>query len=290
MSSTTSTMMLRPMGLLEIVDQTFRLYRRNFGVLFGIAAVVYVPWGVLQGIPILNVFAGLLLTPFALVTGAALTKAVSDRYLGRESSVGDAYRYIGRRFWALVFTMILAYLLVVAGLILLVIPGIVFGFWIALTAQVFVIEDKHYGQAIWRSKFLIGQGTWAELIVLGLLVGILSLIIQGVLGALIGASVFADPAEGGVMPIHAAVLFGLVQALVMPLGQIATVLLYYDSRIRKEGFDLQMLAQEMGAALPPVPEQPSEPTTTAAGPPPGPPPPPAEPTPPPGAGTHQGDA
>jgi hypothetical protein len=54
-------------------------------------------------------------------------------------------------------------------------------------------------------------------------------------------------------------VLGLVQALVLPIGQVATTLLYYDSRIRKEGFDLEMLAKEMGMALPPIgiPGQPS---------------------------------
>jgi hypothetical protein len=290
MSSATSTVMLRPMGLLEIVDQTFRLYRRHFGVFFGIAAVVYVPWGVLQSIPVVNVLSGLLLTPFALVAGAALTKAVSDRYLGEQLSIGEAYRYIGRRFWPLVFTMILAYLMVLGGFILLIIPGIIFTFWVMLTAQVFVIEDKRYSQAIWRSKFLIGQGTWARLFVVGLSVGALTLIIQFVLMAVVGFSMFAGTSETGVMPIHVAILSGLIQALVLPLGQIATVLLYYDSRIRKEGFDLQMLAREMGVALPGPSGEPGEPTTTA-----GPttqtpaaaPPPPAEPTSPPSTGTDQ---
>lgn len=250
MSSASGAMMLRPMGLLEIVDETFRLYRRHFAVFFGIAAVIYVPWGVLQGVPGVAALAGLLLAPFMLVAQSALTKAVSDRYLGTPLSVGEAYRYIGRRFWPLVLTMLLAYLMVLAGLLLLIIPGIIFSFWIALTAQVFVIEDKRYSQAIWRSKFLIGQGTWAELIVLMLIIGLLTMVIQFVLGALVGTSMLGINQEEVGMPMHAAILFGLLEALAMPLSQIATVLLYYDSRIRKEGFDIQILAKEMGVTLP----------------------------------------
>jgi hypothetical protein len=45
---------------------------------------------------------------------------------------------------------------------------------------------------------------------------------------------------------------GLAQSLVFPLTLVATVLLYYDSRIRKEGFDLEVLAQEMGSGPPPT--------------------------------------
>ena len=37
------------------------------------------------------------------------------------------------------------------------------------------------------------------------------------------------------------------QILVAPIGATAYILLYYDLRIRKEGFDLQMLASSIGS-------------------------------------------
>ncbi|HOX37427.1 MAG TPA: hypothetical protein PL033_05495 [Candidatus Brocadiia bacterium] len=46
-------------------------------------------------------------------------------------------------------------------------------------------------------------------------------------------------------------LLGMLgSALVQPLGIAATVLFYYDLRVRTEGFDLDLLAKEMGAASP----------------------------------------
>jgi hypothetical protein len=39
----------------------------------------------------------------------------------------------------------------------------------------------------------------------------------------------------------------LGQILAIPISTAASILLYYDLRIRKEGFDLQMLAQSMTA-------------------------------------------
>jgi hypothetical protein len=235
------------MGLLEIVDQTFRLYRRNFWLFLAIAAVVYLPLGAVQGVPVLGPLAALIFAPLYMVAAAALTKAISDRYLGQSTSVGEAYRHIGRRFWGLLFTTILAYLFMVSGIVLLGVGLIVFAFWIAFVPQVFVIEGKQYFPAIWRSRFLIGKGTWGEVFVLGMIVGALTLIIQGALGAAVGVSIMSRSAE--TMPMHAAILMGLMNALVVPIGQAATVLLYYDSRMRKEGFDLEMLAKEMGVAM-----------------------------------------
>jgi len=280
MSSGSAPTMLRPMGLLEIVDQTFRLYRRQFLLFFGIAAVLYVPWGVLQAIPFINVVAVILIVPFALIAGAAMTKAVSDVYLGRTTTIGQAYGYI--RVVPFLLTILLAYLMVLGGFILAVIPGIIFVFWIAFVSQVFVIEGKQYKEAIVRSKFLIGKGTWAEVIVLMFIVGIISTVIQGVLGLVLGASTAAFE-DAGRVPIHIGLVNGLIQALVTPLGQIAMVLLYYDSRIRKEGFDLQLLAQEMGLTPPDAPDQPGEPGEPAppqdTSQPPPPPPPPQPPSP-----------
>jgi len=237
------------MGILEIVDQSFRLYRSSFLVFFGIAAVVYVPVQVVQSIPVVGTFAVVAYLPLMLIANAALTKAISDRYLGEESSIGVAYSAIGKRFWPLVGTTIIAYLFMLSGVILLGVGMIVFWFWIAFVAQVFVIEDKRYLAAVWRSRFLIGKGVWGEFLVLMIIVGVLTSIIQGAVGAIFGApAYFLGRGEEVVTSPFVLLAFGLVQSLVLPIGQAAAVLLYYDSRIRKEGFDLEMLAREMGMA------------------------------------------
>jgi len=243
---------LRPMGLLEIVDQTFRLYRRNFWLFFGISAVITIPYTVLMGIPALSGIFALLSLPVMLLEGGALTKAVSNRYLGEEATVGGCYRYIGQRFLPLIGTIIVAYLFMLSGVILLFIGMIVFAFWIAFAVQVFVIEDKRYFAAIWRSRFLIGKGVWAELVVLGIIMFVLIGLIQLAVGFAMGAPMYfmagADlEAAPGLLEM---LVSGVLQSLVTPIWGVAIVLLYYDSRIRKEGFDLEVLAREMGSAVP----------------------------------------
>jgi len=65
---------LRPMGLLEIIDQAFRLYRSEFLLFFGITAVVLLPVTLLQAIPVVSVI-GTILGAFAnlLASGALET-------------------------------------------------------------------------------------------------------------------------------------------------------------------------------------------------------------------------
>jgi hypothetical protein len=245
------------MGLLEIIDQTFRLYRGSFWLFFGIAAAVFVPLGVLQIVPIIGALG--FMVAYIVVQGA-LTKAVSDRYLGRDLTLGDAYRYVFRRFWPFVATLIVAGIFVFSGALLLGIGMIVFGFWAAFVVQVFIIEDRRYLDAVWRGRYLVGQGVWAELLVLLIVVGFLAFVIQtaalvisvslmGLLAAAMGDEI------GGLfwlVFIPFGLVTGLVQSLVFPLTLVATVLLYYDSRIRKEGFDLEVLAREMGSGPPPT--------------------------------------
>jgi len=285
-----SARVLRPMGLLEIIDQTFRLYRSDFWLFFGIALVPYLPLGLgltallsgpglgagsPGGVPTAAEVGAFLLFMVLFVVGsivatAALTKAVSDRYLGtQELTFRSVYASVLRRILPFTGTMVVGMLFAFSGLILLFVGCIVFLIWISFLSQVFVIEDKRYFAAIWRSRFLIGKGVWAQLAVLMFAINILQQLIQGVIGLVAGIPGAFLGETSSVAGIIAAVGVGLGMALVQPMGQIASVLLYYDSRIRKEGFDLQILAQEMGAqlppaeppaVLPPTPEPPSAPT------------------------------
>lgn len=241
---------LRPMGILEIVDQTFRLYRANFWLFFGIAAIVYVPLGLLQtSSPTLVITAGILSLPAGLIATGALTKAVSDRYMGDTATVGSSYGYVARRFVPFVLTIVVAYIFVASGILLLVVGMIVFAFWVTFVTEIFVIEDKRYLAAIWRGKFLVGQGVWAEVIGLGIITGIITMLIQ--LPTALIAEALGEP--GSSMWLLAGIIQGLGQSLAWPISLVASILLYYDSRIRKEGFDLEVLARELGRQAPYAP-------------------------------------
>lgn len=251
--------LLRPMGLLEIVDHSFRLYRANFWLFFGIAAFLGVPQGFLMAVPeygqgLANGWAVLV----ALFVNGALTKAISDSYLGRPVSFGQCYGYMLKRFFPFVLTALCAYLFVLSGVILLFVGAIVFAIWtLTFLAPMFVIEDKRYFSVIKRGKFLMGQGTWGDTVGLGIIVGILML-------AVTLSFVFVGSRLAGMLGVASTAAFlvqglllGIAQTLVQPLGLTSTTLIYYDSRIRKEGFDLQILAQEMGMSLPPAAQAPA---------------------------------
>jgi hypothetical protein len=284
---------LRPMGFLEIVDQTFRLYRANFGLFCMMAAVLYVPVNVFSAVPVLGVVIMLLSFPATFLAFGALTKAVSDRYLGTQTDIRSAYRYVWGRFWPLVGTLLLAQLVLsvvpmigVLGAILfpvfararemaamasgrppsmdvgsmvtfLVVVAIVAGvamiigyIWLTFITPVVVVEDVRYLAAIRRAWFLIRQWTWWRVFWIGV---ILTGIVTVLMLVLFGTAMFlpgraAQPTAG--VSIVALLVLSVAEAVIVPLFLVALIFVYYDSRIRKEGFDLQMLAREMGAVLP----------------------------------------
>jgi len=239
---------LRPLGLLEIIDQAFRLYRRNFWLFFGVAAFVYVPLGLLQAVPALGILSAVLGIPAYFAASGALTKAVSDRYLGHGATVGSAYQYVLKRFGPFALTLLATSLFVLSGLVLLLVGAIVFGFWAAFVMEVFIIEDKRYFQALWRSRFLIGQGVWAQLFVLLMITSVIAGLIQYV--PLTALALASAGGESVIVWLAAGVIVGFSSALVLPITLVSVILLYYDSRIRKEGFDLETLARELGTPAP----------------------------------------
>jgi hypothetical protein len=169
-----------------------------------------------------------------------MTKAVSDVYLGQDVTMSEAYSYVFRRWGPYLWTTFLSGILVMAGMCLCVIPGIIFSFWVIFAAEVFVIEGHAGWTAIQRSRDLVA-GHWGRAFVLLLLVGILAMVVQMAPSMLIGALL----GHSSLGPLLSAVWGGLSNTIVMPLQTTALILLYYDIRIRKEAFDLQMLAENM---------------------------------------------
>jgi hypothetical protein len=117
-----------------------------------------------------------------------------------------------------------------------------------------VVEDRYYRDAIRRSREL-AAGQWGRIVVVSLLTGLLTLGASVVTGVVAGLVEFTyssptGPGGGGEAPLAVLLLEGLlnagIQTVIAPLTTVLGVLLYFDVRVRKEGFDIDLLAQEMG--------------------------------------------
>jgi len=253
---------IRELKLGEILDQAVNLTKDHFGVLFGITAVLLIPFGVIGGlievsmIPKLPpnptpeqtmavVFAVWRATvPIALlgayvitpITNAALIYAISNAYLEKPISVGRSLKRALQRILALIGTWLLVGLAIMGGLILCLVPGILAAFWFALATQVVVIENVGGFAALKRSKQLMA-GNIGTIFVLGLLIGLIN--------AGIGFAAVLIP-----QPHVRVVVNAIVEAVLVIFASAAIVVFYFSCRCKHEQFDLALLAQSVGAEAP----------------------------------------
>lgn len=113
-----------------------------------------------------------------------------------------AWPKIGPYFW----TEFLAGLAVLGGMILLIIPGLMFGVWFMFAGLLVITENFKGKVALSRSKQLVKGNFWgiaSSLVILGFIVGAISLIFGFLLSFIFGkefsnvgtsiASIFAVP-------------------------------------------------------------------------------------------------
>jgi len=273
MSETTSGQVpvLQKMEIADILDAAIRLYRHNFTLFLEIVAVVQVflmaiymigmwvaaqtlmttggeeiPWQALLGLgPIGLLYMGGWILLFPL-SEAALAFAISEIYLGRRISVLDAYRRMWPLIWRLLGTMILVSIVISLGTSMCLIPGLLVWVWFAITTPIVALERSWGPTAMDRSYRLVSSHWWR---VLGTLL-LLQLIIIVATVAISAVPVVAVMLLfGESSPLLAQSLMTAIQTItnivVRPVLMIGVVLIYYDLRIRKEGFDLVTLTQAL---------------------------------------------
>ena len=250
---------LRPLSVGEILDVSFALYRRHFGPLAAIAvACSAAPFlvglylaasgGALLNPPLLLLYL-LLLVMLGTVATAATVFIVSESYLGRSLSAGEAVRravpLLGRLFAA----SLLCFMLVALGFVFLFVPGVVVGCGLLLFIPALVLEPGATARgALARSWRLTRGARWrmfALLLTLAILLYIPVAGVQGVLALLMGAPLTRVATGAGLLiPVAG----GVVQMLAYPFFYCVLVVAYYDLRVRKEGFDLEVLASTLRLA------------------------------------------
>ena len=263
---------LRPLSTGELLDRVFSLYRAHFALFVGIVALPHLITLALQlfvGLRIsspgfgisamLGTFLwGMILSVAALVVGAAsqaaTVVAVSQVYLDRPTSVGDAYSRVKGRIGIVLLLTFLMGLAIGVGFLFLIVPGILLALMWSLAIPVAVLEDKGIGDSMSRSAELT-KGHRFRIFVIWLLFIILTVSVSALLQWPITLTVAmltrGDPGAmlAGVQTVSAVMTF-ISQSLVGPLATIAFSLVYYDERVRKEAFDLQLMMATLDGAQP----------------------------------------
>jgi len=237
---------IRAMSLGEILDTGFRLLRDHFGLLVGIGAVLYVPMALLGAYVTPNAArtdadvgmllgAGAMLLLYFLVVSpvaaAAITYAVGEVFVGRSTTISECLRLGFAVLLPLAGTTLLLSLAVIVGFLLFIIPGIYLALSYLLAWQVMVLE-KTFGLAAMRRSRDLMRGH--------LLRGFAVLFVSGLIVAVVGGVV---QMLVGYIPVIGPVGAGLAQAVTWAYTHAVTVVLYFDIRCRKEGFEVEHLAR-----------------------------------------------
>jgi hypothetical protein len=225
---------------------------------------------------------------------AATVRAVAAVYLGRQISIGASYGALKGRVWrvlglffAIIFLVGLCGFVIIAAAValgslavlggaqagrtgavaggLVGIAAAVIGGLLAiavyvrysLSIQACVVEDQGIRGSMRRSVFLC-KGSRGRVLAIYFVFGILAWIVSIGLGGLAGGiSVLIPNKIAGFVIIYLASFVS--GSLTGPLATIGMSLLYYDERVRKEAFDLQLMMATLDETAPgapvPVPAQ-----------------------------------
>jgi hypothetical protein len=252
----------RPLGIGEILSTAFQLYQRHWRTLMAMAAVVVVPFTLLQylfgdqirsrgevtsngvvietaawAVGIAGLVAALAAVVMFLVLTGAITRAVAAEVAGEDPSVEQSYRFGFHRFWSVLLVSVLVGLAVIGGLVLFIIPGIYIAMRLAVSIEALVVEGRRGTQAMGRSWELVGGHWWhtfGTLVVAGLLTGVVNAVITAPFG---DTGWFVQ-----------AVAAAVATVVTLPYGVLVGVLLYLDLRARKENLTLEQLRTELQAS------------------------------------------
>ena len=206
----------------------------------GVVAIVVVPltfllnalaasgnWLALGLVTVVNFF---VLTP---MLAAAIVKASADAYLGSDPDIVGTYRYAFGRIGPLLLVILLMTIGILLGFIALIIPGLILLVRWYFAPTIVVVEDERGTDAIKRAWRLSSGHFWK-------IVG--TVLLAGILAGIV-ATIISLPFRGPY--VIQSLGESIASVITQPFTSIVGVLLYFDMRIRKEGFDLELMAREL---------------------------------------------
>jgi hypothetical protein len=191
-----------------------------------------------------------------LLGTVACLHVIADTYLGGETGARESLRYAGERLGATLWLTIVLLAGVVAGFVALILPGVWLAIAWSMVYPVLLVEGTGGVAALKRSYKLVEGFWWSTF---GRLV--IGYVLVSVVSTLAGL-VFLLPATGAIDDTSfAALVLESVATLVAsllttPFIAAVVTLVYFDLRVRKEGFALAAPAERIGgdpAAAPPSP-------------------------------------
>lgn len=260
---------LRALSIGELLDKAFSIYRRRFSLLLSIVAAVLIPNALLQllGVFFLGQFQSFAAFPqgfLLLLAQVAIVAVVSDEYLNKNISFQSAYAEGSKRYWSVwganllrglalgvPFGILFACSMLISqvlGIAMIVIASpflIYFSTRWSLSMPAIILENIGATDGLKRSWDMTKAHFWRVLgtsfaasLLTMLLTYLPTLFVQYIFENIVPVSLEVQQAVN-VLITQAALLISL------PFSVAVIVLIYYNLRIRTEGFDLMVLADEI---------------------------------------------
>ncbi|HEX4076430.1 MAG TPA: hypothetical protein VHX49_13600 [Candidatus Acidoferrales bacterium] len=278
---------LRPLSLGEILDRTFSLYRSHFLLFLGITAIPQLAilafrlaQVMLVGLPVvtrdpsrtaLSAGWGSLALALGLVGGAiyivtylfsqgGTVYAISELYLGRTTTIGESLGRMRGQALNLFGVTLLNGLAVGVGFLLLIVPGIWLACRLITCVPAALLEDLGARDSLERSYRLTEDNAGRAFVIF-----LVYLVIAMIAGSLfmypfdfmLALDLHRNPDSARMWLALAQVGNSIATTLVTPILLIATAVFYYDLRVRKEAFDLQLMMNPAAAIAPKTSSVPS---------------------------------
>ena len=262
-------------GLGDILNETFAVYGRRFKKLVALTAVVQVPLSIMtlllallfSNAPVASGALAVIAVGVGMFSYGALICAVGQHYVLDDVSVSGCYTRVLWRAASIAMLAVLVALLLMLALAPLLFtspdapsPLVLFSLVsgvvliVYLVYQTFmipavIVEGYRFSGAM-RRGFNLARGSELRIVGHLLVYGLVALgmfIVIGVPFQLVSVLISGEEVNLARQVTEA---IGLLVAgvLVAPVTVIAATLLYYDLRVRKEGYDMSRLSLEMGVA------------------------------------------
>lgn len=214
----------RTLGVGEVLNRVFDLYKQHFGVLIPVAFWLFLAVSILGGVLSRTNYLALLIfyvvsLAIAVLYQGMVVSLVHDVRDGRrDSSVGDLYRSVGPVLGALIGASFLYGIAVGIGFFLLLVPGCILLTMWAVIAPAIVIEKRDVMASFRRSRELVrgyGWPVFGAVISAALITAIAGFILLAI------ASAIADG------PILRIVFGALASTFTAPVGGLLAAVLYY---------------------------------------------------------------
>ncbi len=252
---------LRRLSFGETLGQAFNLYFDNFVPLFMISLVCSLPiilfihttgigpTGDMARITALNLLI-LVLLYLSMTTfcTALIIELISKKYLKQHHGIGQYIQNVLPFIFPIIGLTLLEGLIIGLGFLAFVIPGIYLALALSMAGQALIVERKRVGESISRSFFLT-KGKKLEILGFWLILFLFNYIIREIMRTLFEMIGRIDAVvQTKIILIYA--IAHLTDILITPIGSCVFILVYFNLKIEKEGFDLEHLVDQFGTSSP----------------------------------------